>query len=225
VFADLHPVGGGRIGLVEGRGLDPLQAPEIMIHVNAGELRARELVEERQPGRQPLRHPQAVNFAEERVAVAVDRQPAQAVAIGIEQAVCIGRGIELEQLAPQGHRAAQRRFKIGLGDRLGRMTDHAQRNLGARVEETTAGKAPFLVVDIDEVTRTRVRGHLAQQPREDRGLEGEILELRPGPRPGRAIRRLHGHPRSPSLVTASGRLQATRSTIAGGGVGRFGARR
>ena len=54
VFTNAHLVGGGRGEVLHLRGLDPLEAAEVVVDLHARELRARQLVQQRQPFRQTL---------------------------------------------------------------------------------------------------------------------------------------------------------------------------
>ena len=98
VLADLHRPRRRGVGLVEGRRLDPLQASQVVVDLDPGEAGAGQLVEERQPARQPLGDPEAEELAEEDLPVAVDRQPAQAVAVGVDQAVGVRRLVQAEDV-------------------------------------------------------------------------------------------------------------------------------
>jgi hypothetical protein len=95
VFPDLHGPRRRRVGLVERGGLDALKAPEVVVHVHPGEPGAGQLVQQRQPARQPLRDAQAEHLAEENVGVPVDREAAQPVAVGIDKPV----GVRLRRRA------------------------------------------------------------------------------------------------------------------------------
>ena len=184
VLADFDLGGRGGVGLVEHRGLDAFEGAEVVVDVDAGKFGAREFVDERQPAEEALGDAERVDFAEQGVAVAVDHEAAEAVAVGADEAVGIGGLVELEEIAAQGDGAAQGGFEIRLVDRRGRMTDDAERNLGAGIEETAAGQVAVFVVDVDEIARAGVGGDLAKEARKDRRLERKVFELGPrlGPR-------------------------------------------
>ena len=183
MLADFHFGGCRGVGFLKQRRLDALETAEVVIHVNTRKLRSGQLVQERQPLWQPLRDAEGVNLAQQRVAVAVDRQSAESVTIRADEAIRVGGLIELEEIPSQRDCTTNRSFKVALIDGLGRMTHHAERNLRTGIEEAAARKVAVLVVDVDEVSRTRVRGTLAEETRENRRLKREIFQLRPRLRP------------------------------------------
>ena len=187
VFADFHPVGRRGVGLFEERRLDAFEATEVVVHVHARELRAGQLVQQRQPFRQALRDAQRINLAQQRLAIPVDHQPAQAVTIGVDQPVGIRRLVQLEQLAAQGDGPADRQLKVAFVDRLGRVAHDAQRDFCTRIEEPATREMAVLVVNVDEVPGPRIGRALAEQTRKNRRLKREILQLRPRLRPRRAV--------------------------------------
>ena len=183
VLPDFHFGGRRGVGFFKQRRLDALETAEVVIHVNTRKLRSGQLVQERQPCGQPLRDAEGVNLAQQRISVAVDRQSAQPITIGADQAIGVGGLIELEEVPSQRDCTTNRSFKIALIDGLGRVTHHAERNLRARIEEAAARKVAVLVVNVDEVSRTRVRGTLAEETWKNRRLKRKIFQLRPRLRP------------------------------------------
>ena len=144
VLADLHGPRCGGLGFVEGRGLDPLEAPEVVVDLDAGKFRSRQLVQERQPPREPLGHPEAEDLAKEHVRVPVDREPAHAVAVRIEQAVGVGLRIELEDSRRSATALRMRLLEVFLAHRLGRVDDDPERILARGLNSPDPARSPFL---------------------------------------------------------------------------------
>jgi len=67
-----------------------------------------------------LEHSEAVHLAKKHVAIAIDGETAETVAVGVDETIGVGLRIERAELAPQGDGATDRRLEILLADRLGR---------------------------------------------------------------------------------------------------------
>jgi hypothetical protein len=65
--------------------------------MNAGELRARQLMEMWQPSRQAAGHAKAGDFAEPSLGVAVPNETGEAIAVGVNQPVGVGGRDELKR--------------------------------------------------------------------------------------------------------------------------------
>ena len=153
-----------------------------MVHVHAGELRSRQLMQQRQPLRQTPRHAETCYLAEQRVAVAIHDQTGQPVTIRVNQTVGVSRGIELENIPPQRDRATDGDREIGLAQQSIRaVRNDAQHHLGAWVEDTDTERLAALVINRHQVAGPRIGGNVAHQTRKNRGLKSEVFELRPGP--------------------------------------------
>ena len=135
-----------------------------------------------------LKNAKAGDIAEQHVVVAVDRQAAESVTVGIHGAPGVGLFVELEPAAAECDGAVERRVEVVLTHRFGGVADHAQRDLGARIVEPGADALPELVVDGDKIAGLRVGRHPAEHARENVRLEGDELELRPRLGPRSAIR-------------------------------------
>jgi len=167
-----------------------------VVHVDVCVLRSTQLMKQGQPARQALKDAETHNVTGQHIAVPVDRQAAEPVAVRIDDAPGVGLLIELEPVATQRHGPPQRLFEVFLADVLAGMAHDAHRDFRARIVESGAGMLSVAVVDGDQITRLGVGGHPVQHPGENVRLERDKLELHPGFRPGGAVRgrkrRLHG---------------------------------
>ena len=64
--------------------------------------------------------------------------------------------IQSEYVPAQGNRAVDGSLQRFFARRLGAVAQHAQWNAGARIKKSTAKRASFLVVNGDQITRTRL---------------------------------------------------------------------
>ena len=162
MLADLYLGRGGGVGLVEEGRFDAFEGTEIVIDVNAGEFRAGELVDEREPAEETLGDAEGVDLAEQGISIAVDHEAAEAVAVRADQAVGIGGLVEFKEVPAQGDGAANGGLEIGFVDGGGGMTDNPEGDFGSGIEKTATGQIAVLVVNIDEIPGARVGRHLTE---------------------------------------------------------------
>ena len=101
---------------------------------------------------------------------AIDDQAAQAVALGMDQAIGVGDGVEAEPVAAQSDGLAEAAGEEGVVDRLVRIAgQHAQGDARMAVVEAAADPLPVAVENVHDAAGRQARGrlldHLLEDPR------------------------------------------------------------
>jgi hypothetical protein len=124
VFAHLHAAGSLLVDdRVEHRRADTLPVGDLVVDLHDVVFGPERLVEDLQPLRQALHDAERADVGKESVAVAVDGETAEAVAVGVDHAVGIRDGVELElsRRKATARRSASSKYDSSTGSVLKRM--------------------------------------------------------------------------------------------------------
>ena len=154
----------------------------LLLHVLFGEridVRVRENARAAAPDQVALaEHAGREIFDHERVGEAVDDEAREAVAFGMDQAVRVGRRVELQHVAAQRDGFADLAREESLVDRLvGIGRQHAQRDARMAVVEAAAGEIAFAIDDLDDAAGLRAHGGFLDHLLEDPGMRRAALGL------------------------------------------------
>jgi hypothetical protein len=146
---------------------DAFDAGHVRVDLDDLALGADGVVQDGDPAGQPAHDADRRDFDREDVAEAVDDQAGQKVGVGVDHAVGVGVGVELQDITAQGDRAAEGLLEPGVvGLARGRLED-AEGDRGAGVPEAVADEGALLVVSRDHVALAGVGRDLADHRTED----------------------------------------------------------
>ncbi len=197
--------GGGVVGEGEAFGF-------LVAFVGAGEdfFDAEEFFEGFRDGGEAAVHGEGEEFDDGEVAKFVDDEAGEGVAFGVDDAVGVGGGVEVEPIFAEGDGGGKAVGDEGFVDGGAVEGEHAEADGGVEGKEGGAEGFGVAVVDGDEIAVFGVGGEAADHFFEDGGVEEGVAELDPG---------------EGAFVVVGGHAALGGGEVcAGGGVGRAGGR-
>jgi hypothetical protein len=161
------------------------------------------VVQQRQDRLQARPDPAAEDLDAEHVAQPVGDEPAQSVAFGMHQPVCVGNVVEAEQAATQIGGPGDPLPPERLVERAVIKTEHTQRDLGCGIVDSATDHRAGAIQDAHAVAGFRVGRRFAEHLLIDEDLLAYAAQADPGRRGLRGGTRF-GHGRSIAVSGARG---------------------
>jgi hypothetical protein len=152
VLADADAFRAGDAGLGHVSDADALHEADVGIDTDDLVVGAELAVEHGQPAADAPPGSEIGDVDGEGVVVAIDDEAAEAVCIGVDDAVGVGVGIDLESVFPQAEGAKEEGVQLGLAKVLRAVMEDAEGDAGLGVQIPGTKRLAFFVVDVHEVS-------------------------------------------------------------------------